>query len=134
MEALPITPDQQSALSTFFGEWLYVMGFAFVVMVFRDSIQNAVAGVMVFLGNDLNHDDVVILDGRPARITRCGMLKTSFYLYTIDSESNFVNGTRIQIANNKLSDHAIEKPLPLLSQVLVKRYKDHKPSGVTDSE
>jgi hypothetical protein len=122
METLPITPEQQSALSLFFGEWFYAIVFAFVVLMFRDSIQNVVAGVMVFIGNDLNHDDVVVLDGRPARIARCGLLKTSFYLYTIDNDGQFVNGTRTQIANIKLSEHSIEKPLPLLSDVLVKKF------------
>jgi hypothetical protein len=77
----------------------------------------------------LNHDDVVILDGRPARIARCGLLKTSFYLYTIDRDGQFVNGTRTQIANVRLSEHSIEKPLPLLSQLMVARFRDEKLSG-----
>lgn len=129
MEGLPITPEQQGALSAFFGEWFYFIVVAMLLLMFRDSVQNVVAGVMVFLGNDLNHDDVVILDGRPARIARCGLLKTSFYLYTINADNNFVNGTRIQIANIRLSEHSIEKPLPLLSQVLVQRYSDKSIKG-----
>lgn len=123
MDTLPISPQQQATLSVLFGEWFYVIFFAFVVMVFRDSIQNIVAGVMVFIGSDLNHDDVVILDQQPARIARCGLLKTTFYLYCIDTEKKFINGTRIQIANTKLSEHAIEKPLPMLPDILVDRYK-----------
>lgn len=129
METLPITPEQQNALTAFVGEWFYFVLFAFVVMMFRDSIQNVVAGIMVFLGNDLNHDDVVVLDGRPARIARCGLLKTTFYLYTIDKERNFVNGTRIQIANIRLSEHSIEKQLPLLSNLLVVKYSDQSLGG-----
>jgi len=129
METLPISAEQQTALSHFFGEWFYAIVFAFLVLMFRDSIQNVVAGVMVFIGNDLNHDDVVILDGRPARIARCGLLKTSFYLYTIDKNGQFVNGTRTQIANVRLSEHSIEKPLPLLSQLMVSRFSDQNLSG-----
>ena len=129
METLPISAEQQTALSVFFGEWFYAIVFAFLVLMFRDSIQNVVAGVMVFIGNDLNHDDVVILDGRPARIARCGLLKTSFYLYTIDKNGQFVNGTRTQIANVRLSEHSIEKPLPLLSQLMVSRFSDQNLSG-----
>jgi len=129
VDTLPISAEQQTALSVFFGEWFYAIVFAFLVLMFRDSIQNVVAGVMVFIGNDLNHDDIVILDGRPARIARCGLLKTSFYLYTIDKNGQFVNGTRTQIANVRLSEHSIEKPLPLLSQLMVSRFSDQNLSG-----
>ena len=71
----------------------------------------------VFLGKDLNTDDVVILDGRPARVIRVGFWKTTFFAYDIGTANGkpFVKGgTKIQIQNDKLKDHTIERPLQML--------------------
>ena len=46
--------------------WMFLAGFA--VMLFRSAIEGAVEGFKVFYGDDLNTDDVVILDDRPARV------------------------------------------------------------------
>ena len=124
MEPMPLSAEQQVALSAFFGEWAFYLFFMFVVVVFRESIQSFVAGARVFWGNDLNNDDAVILDGRPGRVVRVGVSKTTFYLFTIDSEGNYVGGTRRQIANTKLDDCIIEKQLPLIDHVYTEIYKN----------
>lgn len=124
MEEFPISESQKHAVTEILGEWGWILLIVFSAMIFRDSIQNVVSGILIFIGNDLNHDDWVILDGRPSRIARCSLLKTTFYLYTIDKEGNFVNGTRTQIANVKLVEHSIEKPLPNMSAVMINKFKD----------
>ena len=67
------------------------------------------------MGNDYNNDDIIILDGRPGRIVRVSMWKTTFYLYNVKTGSDgkkFVSGgTKMSVENDKLKDLKIEKPL-----------------------
>ena len=49
---------------------------------------------MVFLGNDYNEDDVVEVDGSPARIVRVGMWKTTFFIYHV-VRGQIVGGNQI---------------------------------------
>ena len=104
-----------SNVSVLLGEygWMFLAGLA--VLFFKTTIESIIAGLMVFVGNDYNNDDIVILDGRPGRIVRVSIWKTTFYLYTIKKEvdgQKFVSGgTKLIIENNKLKDLKIEKPL-----------------------
>lgn len=41
--------------------------------MFRTTIENTIAGLMIFIGNNYNEDDVVEIDGKPGRIVRVGM-------------------------------------------------------------
>jgi len=102
--------------------WYWVVGF--LVILFRESIQNILSSAFIFYGNDINDDDVLLIDNRPARVVRVGIFKTSFYLYVIDSEGKFVNGTRMQVQNSKLKDLNIEKPLPLFDDTLIQMHKN----------
>ena len=95
--------------------WLLISGVAF--LLFRSTLEGITEGLKVFLGKDLNTDDVVILDGRPARVIRVGIWKTTFFAYDIGMANGkpFVKGgTKIQIQNDKLKDHVIERPLQML--------------------
>ena len=58
--------------------WLFFTGV--LLLLFNNTIQEAVDGIMLFLGNDYNEDDVVEVDGAPGRIIRVGCL-----LYTSPS-------------------------------------------------
>lgn len=122
---MPMTQDQQVFLTAFFGEWAFYIFIAIIAVIFKDSIQNALDGARVFWGNDLNEDDIVILDGAPARVVRVGVFKTSFYMYQIDGDGVFRNGTRLQVANSKLDEHKIEKPLPMFDPILTQIYKNN---------
>ena len=51
--------------------WLFVSGIA--LLLFKSTIETVVEGLKVFMGKDLDTDDVVILDGRPARVIRVGI-------------------------------------------------------------
>ena len=85
------------------------------ILFFKTTIESVLAGLVVFVGNDYNNDDIIVLDGRPGRIVRVSMWKTTFYLYTIKKGTEgkkFVSGgTKLVIENNKLKDLKIEKPL-----------------------
>ena len=107
--------DIQNSISLLLGEygWMFLAGMA--VLFFKTTIESVLAGLVVFVGNDYNNDDIIILDGRPGRIVRVSMWKTIFYLYTIKKGpegKKFVSGgTKLVIENNKLKDLKIEKPL-----------------------
>ena len=91
--------------------WLFLVGIA--TLLFQSTIQEAVDGIMVFLGNDYNEDDVVEVDGDPGRIVRVGLWKTTFFIYHV-VDGQIVGGSKLVVANGKLKDLKIEKPLPNL--------------------
>ena len=105
----------QDNISVLLGEygWMFLAGL--VVLFFKTTIESSIAGLLIFVGNDYNNDDIVILDGRPGRIVRVSMWKTVFYLYTIKEDPDgkkFVSGgTKLIVENEKLKDLKIEKPL-----------------------
>ena len=91
--------------------WLFIVGV--LTLLFRSTIEKLVAGVMIFMGNDYNEDDVVEVDGKPARIVRVGMWSTTFFTYDV-RDGIIVGGSKLVVQNDKLKDLKIEKPLPLL--------------------
>tara|TARA_B100000131_G_scaffold228624_1_gene220376 strand:+ start:219 stop:611 length:393 start_codon:yes stop_codon:yes gene_type:complete len=91
--------------------WLFIMGV--LSLLFRTTIESFVSGLMIFMGNDYNEDDVVEVDGKPGRIVRCGIWSTTFFTYDI-VDGIIVGGSKLVIQNSKLKDIKIEKPLPLL--------------------
>ena len=97
------------------GEYGWLLLAALVVLFFKTTIETLIAGLVVFVGNDYNNDDIIILDGRPGRIVRVSMWKTTFYLYNLKTSSDdkkFVSGgTKMIVENDKLKDLKIEKPL-----------------------
>ena len=104
----------QSNISVLLGEygWMFLVGLA--VLFFKTTIESLLAGLVVFVGNDYNNDDIIILDGRPGRIVRVSMWKTTFYLYNIqgsNGKKHIASGTKLIVENDKLKDLKIEKPL-----------------------
>ena len=105
----------QNNLTILIGEygWMFLAGL--LAVFFKNTIESFFAGLVVFLGNDYNNDDIIILDGRPGRIIRLSMWKTTFYLYNIKTNADgkkFVSGgTKLIVENEKLKDLKIEKPL-----------------------
>ena len=91
--------------------WMFLAGAA--VLLFRSTIETSVAGLMIFMGNDYNEDDVVEVDGKPSRIVRVGMWSTTFFTYDV-RDGIIVGGSKLVVQNDKLKDIKIEKPLPLL--------------------
>ena len=115
MEAQQIENVIQSNISVLLGEYGWMFLAALAVLFFKTTIESTIAGLIIFIGNDYNNDDIVILDGRPGRIVRVSMWKTTFYLYSIKKDPNgkkFVaGGTKLIVENDKLKDLKIEKPL-----------------------
>ena len=103
----------QSMVSEMLGKygWLFIVGV--ITLLFRSTIEKFVAGMMIFMGNDYNEDDVVEVDGKPGRIVRCGVWSTTFFTYDV-REGIIVGGAKLVVQNDKLKDLKIEKPLPLL--------------------
>ena len=91
--------------------WMFAAGAA--ALLFRSTIETSVAGMMIFMGNDYNEDDVVEVDGKPSRIVRVGMWSTTFFTYDV-RDGVIVGGSKLVVQNDKLKDLKIEKPLPLL--------------------
>ena len=98
--------------------WMFFVGTA--LFLFRQTIENAVDGFMVFFGNDYNEDDVVEIDGKPGRIVRVGIWKTVFFTYDV-RDGKVVSGSKLVVANNRLKNLKIEKPLINLD---LTKYKD----------
>jgi len=103
----------QNQVSLLLGKygWLFIVGV--LTLLFRSTIEKFVAGMMVFMGNDYNEDDVVEVDGKPGRIVRVGMWTTTFFTYDV-RDGIIVGGAKLVVQNDKLKDLKIEKPLPLL--------------------
>ena len=107
--------------------WLLVTGVAF--LLFKSTLEGITEGLKVFLGKDIKTDDVVILDGRPARCIRVGIWKTTFFAYdigTADGKPFVKGGTKLQIQNDKLKDHIIERPLQMLDLTKWEEKSDKK--------
>ena len=88
--------------------WLFFTGI--LLLLFNNTISEAVDGIMLFLGNVYNEDDVVEVDGSPGRIIRVGIWKTVFFIYHI-IDGKIVGGSKLVVQNSKLKDLKIEKPL-----------------------
>ncbi len=103
----------QNQVSLLIGKygWLFIIGV--LTLLFRSTIEKFVAGLMIFMGNDYNEDDVVEVDGKPGRIVRCGRWSTTFFTYDV-RDGIIVGGVKLVVQNDKLKDLNIEKPLPLL--------------------
>ena len=105
----------QNNISVLLGEYSWMFLAALVVLFFKTTIESVLAGLLVFVGNDYNNDDIIILDGRPGRIVRVSMWKTVFYLYTIKKDAAgkmiIYGGNKLIVENDKLKDLKLEKPL-----------------------
>ena len=100
--------------------WLFFAGI--MMLLFRSTVENAVAGLMVFIGSDYDEDDVIELDGKPGRIARVGVWKTVFFIYHV-VDGNIVGADKLVIQNDKLKDMKISKPLPELD---LRKYQNGK--------
>ena len=94
--------------------WMFLAGGA--IFLFKSTIESAVEGFKVFFGNGLNTDDVVVFNGRPARVIRVGIWKTTFFLYNVKKNGSYHidSGNKVSIQNDQLKTHIIEKPLKKL--------------------
>ena len=109
--------ELQSQAEGILGYIAYFLLSGMILILAKSTLESMVESIKVFWGKDLNTDDVVILNGRPARVVRVGMWKTTFFAYDIGTANGkpyVKGGTKIQIQNDKLKDHIIERPLQML--------------------
>ena len=109
--------ELESVAQEFLGNygWMFIAGIA--LFTFRSAIEGIVEGLKVFVGKDLNTDDVITIDDRPARVVRVGIFKTTFFVYNIGCAKGkpyVKGGAKMQIQNSVLKNHKIENPLPML--------------------
>ena len=81
--------------------WLFIVGV--LGLLFRTTIESLVSGLMIFMGNDYNEDDVVEVDGKPGRIVRVGIWSTTFFTYDV-RDGVIVGGSKLVVQNDKLKD------------------------------
>ena len=118
------------AIEALIGQYGWMLFAAFVFLIARNTIESAISGLKVFLGKDLDTDDVIIIningESRPARVVRCGLWKTILFVYEVgcaDGKPYIKGGNKVAIQNDKLKDYVIEKPLPMLD---LKKWDDCK--------
>ena len=99
MESTGIQPQHlESMAKNLIGDygWLFVAGL--VILLFQSSIKKLAASLFVFVGRDYKTDDVVFVDGKPARIIRVGIVKTVFFIYDVH-EGKIVCGSKLVVQN-----------------------------------
>ena len=104
--------------------WMAAVGFLFLIG--RNTIESLIECIKIFAGNDLNTDDVIIFDGRPARVVRVGLWKTILFIYEVgcaDGKAYIKGGNKLAVQNDKLKEYLIEKPLPMID---LKKWDDCK--------
>lgn len=92
------------ALESLIGEYGWILLIAILTIIAKDMIINFVQGLLVFMGNDFNNDDIIYISGRQARIVRVGVRNTVFYMS--DRRSKML------VPNEQLKHLTIEKALP----------------------
>ena len=117
---------EQEAIESLIGQYGWMAIAAFFFLIGRNTIESLIASIKIFAGNDLNTDDVIIFDGRPARVVRVGIWKTILFIYEVgcaQGKAYVKGGNKVAIQNDKLKNHMIEKPLQMLD---LKKWDDCK--------
>ena len=112
----------ESGLVVLVEEYLWLAALAFALLFLKGSIENLLAGLVIFIGSDYTENATcwIQINGtrRPARIAQMGMLSTTFYLYDLveDDAGNATisGGTLMKLPNSELKSLRIERPLDKL--------------------
>ena len=85
---------EQEAIESLIGQYGWMAAVGFLFLIGRNTIESAIEAIKVFAGDDLNTDDVIIFDGRPARVVRVGFWKTILFVYEVGCANGkaFVKG------------------------------------------
>ena len=86
------------------GEYGWLLLIAIITIMAKDMIMNFAQGILVFMGNNFNNDDIIYISGRQARIVRVGIRNTVFYMTD--------RKTKMLVPNEQLKQLTIEKTLP----------------------
>jgi len=93
----------EEAAQSFIGKqgWIFVAGI--LAIVFNGLISGSAKGMMIFFSRQYQPDDIVILNGRRARIVRVGMMETVFYFEDAS--------TKLTVPNESVKGLGIEKEI-----------------------
>jgi hypothetical protein len=108
--------SEQSGLGILVEQWGYWFLIGLALLFVRESISNIISGAMIFFGSSYTNNECVYIHldrRRPARITNCGLLSTTFFLYEI-KDGDVKAGTLLKVSNTKLNDLYIERELDQL--------------------
>jgi len=87
---------------------LFVVGV--IILLFRQAIEGAVAGMIFKSGAELSYDQPILISGRKARLIRVGRFKTVFYLDNLtDKEPD--TKTKLIVPNTQLNQLVLECPI-----------------------
>ena len=81
--------------------WLFLAGI--VAIVFNSIIASSAQGLMVWWSKQYQPDDIVVINGRRARIVRIGMRETAFYFED--------TSTKLIVPNESVRGMGIEKSI-----------------------
>ena len=95
--------------------WLFII--VCLILVFKETIKSFVTSIMVLRSGTYVIDEVVILEGSPARIVRMGVWKTTFYVYRQLNGGKLFYSTR-DIMNEQLPHLKIEIPQQRMDQLI----------------
>ena len=90
---------------------LTFIGGLFLLYLVRSFADQLVHGMVWRRGRRYNENDVVLVDDEYARIVRIGWFFTEFYIYKLNDVQEPITGWSLMVANDKLRDMKIKKPL-----------------------
>jgi hypothetical protein len=99
--------------------WLFII--ICCLFVFKETIKSFVTSIMVLRSGTYEVDDVVILEGTPARIVRMGIWKTTFYVYRQVNGGKLFHSTR-DVMNEELPQLHIEIPQQRMDQLIPEEF------------
>ena len=85
--------EVQGFVEGLIGEYGWLLLIAIATILAKDMIMNFVQGLLVFVGNDFNNDDIIYISGRQARIVRVGIKSTTFYFPDASTKKTVSNAT-----------------------------------------
>ena len=113
LHASPLAEEAMHVLGELW--WLFII--LVVILVFKETIKSFVTSIMVLRSGTYVIDDIVILEGSPARIVRMGIWKTTFYVYRQLNGGKLFYSTR-DIMNEELPKLDIEIPQQRMDQLI----------------
>lgn len=112
-----ITSPLSEEVMHILGEFWWLVCLFIAVIVFKETIKSFVTSIMVLRSGTYVVDDIVILQGSPARIVRMGIWKTTFYVYRRLNGGRLFHSTR-DVMNEELPKLHIEIPQQRMDQLI----------------
>ncbi|MEE9573449.1 MAG: mechanosensitive ion channel domain-containing protein [Candidatus Neomarinimicrobiota bacterium] len=109
MDEPAVTPENiqriEDILQHMGSEYLWVAVGLAAAFFSKELIMNFVQGMMVFIGTNIQNDDIIYISGRQARVVRKGLKSTVFYMSD--------RKTKMLVPNEQLKHLTIERKLPI---------------------